>query len=182
MSNVHKQDSQTRKARSIGAGPHYSNGILHLLYLINYLITLGSRVLLKRLTGSQPVMKLPIFYGIWRLITAFTSARHLSLSRAISIQSMPPHSTSWRSILISSHLRLGLPSVSFPQVSLPKPYVHLSPPPYVLHAPLISFFTVIGEHCIEEYLPVGSGVRAAGPWSWRIEAIKAVRLYAAMRV
>jgi hypothetical protein len=32
-----------------------------------------------------------------------------------SIQSMPPHPNSWRSILIlSSHLRLGLPSGLFP--------------------------------------------------------------------
>ena len=40
---------------------------------------------------------------------------HLSLSWIRSIQSMPPHPTSWRSILIlSSHLRLGLPSSLFP--------------------------------------------------------------------
>ena len=48
-------------------------------------------------------------------ITAFTSARNLSLSWASSIQSIPPHPTSWRSILIlSSHLRLGLSSRLFP--------------------------------------------------------------------
>ena len=42
--------------------------------------------------------------------TAFTSARHLSLSSSRSIQSMSPQPTSWISILIlSSHLRLGLP-------------------------------------------------------------------------
>jgi hypothetical protein len=49
------------------------------------------------------------------LFTAFTSARHLSLSWARSIQSIPPHPTSWRSILIlSSLLRLGYPSGLFP--------------------------------------------------------------------
>ena len=48
-------------------------------------------------------------------ITAFTSARHLSLSWATSIQSIYPHPTSWRSVLIlSSHLRFGLPSGLFP--------------------------------------------------------------------
>ena len=48
-----------------------------------------------------------------RFITAFTSARHLSLSWASSIQSIPPHPTFWRSILIlSSHLRLSLLSLS----------------------------------------------------------------------
>jgi hypothetical protein len=50
-----------------------------------------------------------------RLITAFTSARHLSLSWARSIQSIPPHPTSWRSILILfSYLRMGLPRGLFP--------------------------------------------------------------------
>ena len=39
----------------------------------------------------------------------------VSLSWASSIQSIPPHPTSWRSLLIvSSHLRLGLPSGFFP--------------------------------------------------------------------
>jgi len=38
-----------------------------------------------------------------------------TLSWASSIQSIPPHPTSWRSILIlSSHLHLGLPSGLFP--------------------------------------------------------------------
>ena len=47
----------------------------------------------------------------------------------------PPHRKSRRSILIlSSHLRLGLPSGSFPQVPPLKRCMHLSSPPYVLHA------------------------------------------------
>jgi hypothetical protein len=50
-----------------------------------------------------------------RFITAIKTARHLSLSWASPIQSIPPHPTSWRSILIlSSHLHLGLPSGLFP--------------------------------------------------------------------
>jgi hypothetical protein len=53
-------------------------------------------------------------YGTRRFITAFTSVRHLSLSWVSSIQSMPPHPTSGRSILIlSSHLRLGVPNLMF---------------------------------------------------------------------
>jgi len=48
-------------------------------------------------------------------INAFKTAVHLSLFSASSIQSIPPHPISWRSIFIlSSHLRLGLPSGVFP--------------------------------------------------------------------
>jgi len=53
-----------------------------------YLLTPWNRVLLEL------VKKFPTFYGTLRFITAFTSARHLSNSRARSIQSMPPHPTS----------------------------------------------------------------------------------------
>ena len=68
------------------------------LWEITYLLTPFSRVLLEKLTGSQLVKKIPVFYGTRRF--TFTTARHLSLSWASSIQSIPPHSTSWRSILI----------------------------------------------------------------------------------
>ena len=44
-----------------------------------YLLIPWSRVL-EKLTGSQMVRKFPTFYGTPRFITAFTSARHLSLS------------------------------------------------------------------------------------------------------
>ena len=92
---------------------------LHLLLLphahcLTYFLTPWSRDL-EKLTGFQLVKKLPGFHGTRRFITAFTSARHLSLSRVSSIQSIPPHLTSWRSILIlSSHLRLGLPNCLLP--------------------------------------------------------------------
>ena len=46
---------------------------------------------------SPWVKKFPACYGTQRFITVFTSARHLSLSWARSIQTMPPHSTSWKS-------------------------------------------------------------------------------------
>ena len=74
-----------------------------------------NRVLLEKLNGSQLVKKFPAFYGTRRSITAFTTARHLSLSWARSIRSMSLNPTSWISILIlSSHLRQGLPSGLFP--------------------------------------------------------------------
>ena len=64
-----------------------------------------SRVL-EKLTGLQLVRKFPEFYENRRLITAFTSARYLSLSWVIT-----PYPTSWRSnFILFSHLRLVLPS------------------------------------------------------------------------
>jgi hypothetical protein len=39
-----------------------------------------SRVLLEKLAGRQLVKKYPSFYGTRRFITAFTRARHPSLS------------------------------------------------------------------------------------------------------
>jgi hypothetical protein len=62
----------------------------YLLYLL-YLLTPQSRVVLEKLTGSQLVKKFPAFYGTRKFITAFTSARQLSLSWASSIQSIPQH-------------------------------------------------------------------------------------------
>ena len=87
--------------------------------LLTYLLTPWNRVLFEKLTGLQVVKKFPAFYGTRKFITAITSTSHLFLSWARSIQSMSPHVTSWRSILIlSSHLRLGLLSclvaLSFP--------------------------------------------------------------------
>ena len=78
-------------------------------------LTPWCRVLLEKLTGLQLVRKFPAFYGTQRFITAFTSFHHPSLSWASPIQSTCPQPTSWRSILIlSTHLRLGLPSRLFP--------------------------------------------------------------------
>ena len=64
-----------------------------------YLLTPCGTALLEHLTGSQLVKKFPAFYGTRRFITAFTSARHLSLSWASSMLSIPPNPTSWRSNL-----------------------------------------------------------------------------------
>jgi hypothetical protein len=64
---------------------------------------------------SQLIKKFPAFYGTRRFFTLLTSARHLSLSWANSIQYPRPPPTSSTSILIlSSHLRLGLPNGLYP--------------------------------------------------------------------
>ena len=84
---------------------------LEMSHLCPYLLTPRCRVLIEKLTGLQLVKKFPAFHGTPRFITALTSVRHLSPSWASPIQSTYPHPTSWRSILIlSTHLRLGLPS------------------------------------------------------------------------
>ena len=87
------------------------------------LLTPCSKVVLEELTASQLLKKFPAFYGTQRFITAFTSARHLSLSWASSFQSMSPYPTFWSTILIlSSHLRLGLSNGLFPSGFLTSPY------------------------------------------------------------
>ena len=94
-----------------------------------YLLTPWCRDLLEKLTGLQPVKKFPAFHGTRRFISALTSVRQMSLSWVRSIQSMYPHPTSWRSSLIlSTHLGLGLPSSLFPS-GFPKTlYTPLSSP------------------------------------------------------
>ena len=83
--------------------------------VLTYLLTPWCRVLLEQLTGLQLVNKFPAFHGTRRFITALTSVRHLSLSWASPIQSIYAHRISQRSILmLSTHLRLGLPSGLFP--------------------------------------------------------------------
>jgi len=90
-------------------------GIYLITCLLTYLLTPWSRVLVEKLTGSAASQEIPHSFGTRKFITVLTSARHLSLSWANSIQSPQPRPTSWRSILIlSSHLRLGLPSGLFP--------------------------------------------------------------------
>ena len=60
----------------------------------------------------------PAFYGTRRFITALTTVRLLSLSRARPFQATP-QPFSWRIILIlCSHLPLGLPSGLFPSPPL----------------------------------------------------------------
>ena len=96
-----------------------------LTYLLTYLLTPWCRVLLVKLTGFQLVKKFPAFYGTGRFITTFKSARPSPvpiLSHLDSVQT--PHPTSWRSVLIlSSHLRLGLPSGPFPS-GFPTKYLY----------------------------------------------------------
>ena len=105
----------------------------------------GSRILLEKLTGCQLVKKLPAFYGTWIFITTFTSACHLSLSWARSVQSMslPP-----------SHLLPSMPRSSkwslFLRFSPPKLCIYHSSPIRTIrpaHLILLDFITwiIFGE-------------------------------------
>ena len=127
-----------------------------------YLLTPWCRVLLEKLTGLQLVKKLPAFHGTRRFITVLTSVRHLSLSWASPIQSIYPHPTSWRSILIlSAHLCLGLLSGLFPSGFPTKTlYTPLSSPLNATcpaHLILLDFITrtILGE----EYRSFSSPLR-----------------------
>ena len=116
------------------------------------LLTPWCRVLLEKLTGLQQVKKFPAFHGTRRFITALTSVRHLSLSWASPTQSIYTHPTSWRSILIlSAHLRLGLPSgllpSGFPTKTLYTPLSSPIRPTCPAHLILLDFITrtILGE-------------------------------------
>ena len=113
-----------------------------ILMFCTYLLTPWCRVRLEKLTGLQLVKKFPAFHGTRRFITALTSVRHLSLSWASTIQSINPHPTYWRSsLIISTHLRLGLPNgllpSGFPSKTLYSPSHH----PYAPHGQPIMICT-----------------------------------------
>jgi hypothetical protein len=90
--------------------------------------------------NCETTQEFPNIYGTQRLITVFTRALHWSLSWASSIQSIPPHHISPRSnLILSTHLRLGLPSGLFPCGFPTKSYMHSFYPALMLHALPISF-------------------------------------------
>ena len=108
----------------------------------------------EKLTDSQLVKKFPTFYGTWRFITAFTSSCHLSLSWARSIQFMlpiplPEDPSEYYLPIYAWVFQLA----SIPQVSPPKPCMHLSSPQYMLHAQPISLLflneTVVKMLCVD---------------------------------
>ena len=106
-----------------------------LYYLLTYLLTPWSRVLFEKLTGFQLSKKFPAFYGTRRFSSALTSARHLSLSWASSIQSIT------HILLPEDQFNIILPSASGPpewSLSLRFPHqnpVHPSPFPHTCHMP-----------------------------------------------
>ena len=132
----------------------YKSFFLRLSKILYYLLTPWSRVFLQNLTSFKLVKKFSAFYETWMFITTYTSAHHLSLSWIRLIQSMPPQPTSSQSILLlSSHLRLGLPSglllSGFPTKTLSTPL--LSPMCVTCHGHLILLNLIPGTIFDEEY-------------------------------
>jgi hypothetical protein len=106
----------------------------------NLIFTYGTKPFLRSCQLRSPSKNFPAFYWTRRFITVFTRALHCSLSWARSIQFIPSYPISLRSILIlSTHLRLGLPSGLFP-----------SGFPNILHAFLFSPF---GLHVLPIWSP-----------------------------
>jgi len=109
------------------------------------------RRILEKLTGSQLANKLSALYVTRRFIASFSSAHHLSLSYAISVQSMTP------SHFLKIHFNITLPITPrsskwfFTSASPLKPYTQLFSAPCVLHAPPISLFLGYVTDCKTYY-------------------------------
>ena len=79
--------------------------MLLIFCIIQSYLSHAAQSFLRKLTGSQLVKKFPAFYGTRRFINTFTSACHLFLFRASSIQSITPTSN-----FLKIHLNIILPS------------------------------------------------------------------------
>ena len=145
---------------------HFWDHVLLLWTFLHLSLTPRCRVLLEKLTGLQLVKKFPAFHGTRRFITALTSVRHLSLSWASPIKSIYPHPTSWRSVLISTHLRLGLPSGLLPSGFPQQDPIHPSLLTHMCHMPSPS-------HSSQFYHPHNIG------WGVQIRAKKTYNSYCA---
>jgi hypothetical protein len=94
----------------------------------------------KNLTSLQLLKKFPALYGTRRFITAFTRARHLSISWARLIQSMPPIPHLEDPFQHYSPIYLLVFQVVVPSVFPTKTLYAPSIPPYALRAlPILVF-------------------------------------------
>ena len=106
-----------------------------LSYLFTYFVEQSPSLESKRFTASQGITRIlwnpKANYSIHKCLPTFP----------ILYQIDPVHAptSNFLKNLLSSHLCLDLPSSLLPSGFPTKPWIHLSSPPYVLHAPPISF-------------------------------------------
>jgi hypothetical protein len=124
----------------LNVSPFFSIPSLSSPFSCSYLTT-WSRVLPEKLTVPQLLKKFPAFYGTRKFITAFTTARHLSLSWPRSFQSVFSSHFSNIHFNIIFYVCLGLPGSLLPSGFTNKTlYMHLFHFPHLLHALPIPFF------------------------------------------
>jgi len=117
--------------------------LTYFTYVLTYLLTPWSRVFLQKLTGSHS-RNSPYF------MEPQGSLPHSKVSDTCPYPE-PARSSPYPHIPLPEDPSLYYPpiyawisqAVSFPQVFPPKPYIRFSSSPYVLHSPLISFFSVL---------------------------------------
>ena len=117
------------------------------IYTSTAILSPWSRVLPEKLTPPQLVKKFPAFYGTRRFMTAFTTARHMSLYWTRSIQSARPSYFPTIHFNIILHLRLGLPNCLLPSGF----------PTKTLYAPLLSPFVLLA-------LPISVFLTSSPEW------------------
>jgi hypothetical protein len=111
----------------------------------NLFYSLTSRVVLEKLTGSQPAKNFPAFYGNRRFTTIYTNVRYLFLSWARLTPSVTPSNFMKIHLMFSSDLRLWHPS-GFSLRFFHKNPLCISPVPHICYLPLPS-------HCSRFYHP-----------------------------
>jgi len=127
-------------------------------YLLTYSMEQSPSWEANRFSACQEIPRI-----LWspRVYYRSHTARHLSLSWASSIQSLPPHPTSWRSILfLSFHIRRGLPSGLFPS-GFPTETLYtplLSPIRATCPTHLILFYLITRTTLVEEYRLLSSSL------------------------